>query len=326
MMRLLRALADLASLLHRQVNSRSKDAQSSKPDRHPDPLRVDIQSELRLPVTEYYASQEHERIHNKCMERFRIIIDESVAVLTAVALAILTWQTLGEIKRQTGAAIDAATAAKISANVANATLVATQRPWVSIDASIDGDWEYAHGADLEVQYRLKNHGTTPAVKVYISNTIVNWNPAEKGLIVEMQQKMCGFGKQEPPMNSKGGYTLFPQQDWIEHTGFEFGKGSVDMLLKRTKVPEGFSNVFLAPFIVGCVTYRTTFDALVHQTPFALMVGTKGSEITTDMHGIRLIKGESLLASFWCFANSPRRRSCCRLKESTTAVRENSTYS
>ena len=106
------------------------------------------------------------------------------------------------------------------------------------------------------------------------------------------------------MNSKGGYTLVPQQDWIEHEGFDFGKRSVDMHLKRTKVPEGFPNVFLAPFIVGCVTYRTTFDNSVHQTPFALMVGTKGSKITTDMHGSRIDKGRIPASLFSVLPTAP----------------------
>jgi hypothetical protein len=63
MMRILIALARLIALLDRKVKSVDKDSLPNEHKQNPDPLRVDIQSEIRLPVaiTQHYESEQHDR-------------------------------------------------------------------------------------------------------------------------------------------------------------------------------------------------------------------------------------------------------------------------
>ncbi len=60
--------------------------------------------------------------------------------------------------------------------------------------------------------------------------------------------------------------LFPGQESIEHSGFHLGKAGIEKSL------EAFANVskdftFIFPHIIGCVSYRFTFDGTIHKTPF-----------------------------------------------------------
>lgn len=62
----------------------------------------------------------------------------------------------------------------------------------------------------------------------------------------------------------GAFTLFPNQEHIERSGFDLFNA-----LKDSPSDLHF------PFITGCVTYR--FDNTVHKTPFTVQVTRKPSE-------------------------------------------------
>ena len=208
------------------------------------------------PLTQPFAKDEQWKADQRKNWIWQLL-PQWALVAVSVGAVIAAFSTLTTLNETLDAARNQAAVAQKSADIAQATLLASRRPLVSVDVSIGGDWEYADAVTLEVQYAMKNHGPTPAVKVYISPTMLLSSPGDDRLIVSTQRKMCGFGKQNPPMNSLGGYTLFPQQDRNEHSGFDLSKRSIEIHLKDFKGPPGFPPVFITPFIVGCVTYRST---------------------------------------------------------------------
>jgi hypothetical protein len=168
-------------------------------------------------------------------------------------------------------------------------LLASRRPWVDVDISIAGDWDYgAQGATINVRYKTKNYGTTPAVGVYISPNIVLWTGGGGIDVIAEQNKICEMGQRNPPINAIGGEVLFPGQESTENSGFHLSKEGIEKSLVA------FANVsknvtFIFPHIIGCVSYRFTFDGTVHKTPFIAQITRRGSidslDNSPDLRGI-----------------------------------------
>ena len=258
MIRLLSAIAKVMVLLSKGVQSVRENAKSDDSREKPDPL----QSEIRLPVaiTEYYKSEQEER---KC-KGFRsglVICIEIVALGTALSLAILTWRTVQEINTQ--------------GKIMKDQILADNRPWVSVDISITDDLEFGTPmGSLGLMYLMKNHGRSPAVGVYISSTVYLWRPGGKEIVAE-QSRWCEMARQDPTMNSIGGETLFPDQERSNPIIFSVSKGAIDNSLYL--LPSGMLSEWISPFIVGCISYRFTFDNSLHQTPFIFQITMRSSE-------------------------------------------------
>jgi len=175
------------------------------------------------------------------------------------------------------------------ADITETQLLASRRPWVDVDISIAGDWDYgAQGATINVRYKTKNYGTTPAVGVYISPNIILWTGGGGIDVIAEQNKICEMGQRNPPINAIGGEVLFPGQESTENSGFHLSKEGIEKsLVAFANVSKNFTFIF--PHIIGCVSYRSTFDGTVHKTPFIAQITRRGSidslDNSPDLRGI-----------------------------------------
>lgn len=273
MIRLLAAIAKLIFLLNKEMKPKHEYSKSDDTKKYPDPL----QSEIRLPVaiTKYYESEQQER-EGKNFRRCLVIVIEIVALSTAGSLAYLTWRTVEEIKRQ--------------GDIMKAQIVSDNRPWVSVDLLHPGGFEI--GKNFSFDYKITNHGHTPAVGVYINSTSLLWQPGDGTDFAELEQRMCEFGSRNEPYGS-GPFVLFPSQEYLDSTAFDvFSKAAVGKSLKEGKAfveksfkkgpnEKDFQWVNIYPYITGCVTYRHTFDNSIHRTPFTVQILRRPTIETQD---------------------------------------------
>lgn len=96
---------------------------------------------------------------------------------------------------------------KSSMTLTEQQLLASRRPWVSVGISLTADIEPdGQGYSVKVKYTTHNHGTTPAVGVYIHPHIVLATPAVD--LDGEQNKVCELGMDRTKF-SMGGTTSFP---------------------------------------------------------------------------------------------------------------------
>lgn len=153
-----------------------------------------------------------------------------------------------------------AIAAKKSADVAEKTLVATQRPWIGfksfwIAEPLTFD---VNGARISVTYELENTGNSPAESININVLTFNM-PSDLSQPGATQAKQIEEIKNRPPHPLlRTGYVLFPGQT-IQQTITAYV--TKDEIEKAAQTPLKF----FFPFIIATVEYKFTFDDTKHVT-------------------------------------------------------------
>jgi hypothetical protein len=200
-------------------------------------------------------------------------------VVATICLGIIAYIQIGFLTRAEEISTVAANAAQQSANVARDTLVATERPWISVKMQIGpkGLSFDRDGAHLDVTIILKNSGKTPAVGVSIQGmpqleppvSIVHGLPIMRGIAA--QDEICNAAKRQP-FDLKGvGFTIFPGDTLTTNMLFGFGNEEAvkNIIAEQSQNP----NRLYYPVFVGCVDYFTTLgDDLHHQSRFYYNVG------------------------------------------------------
>lgn len=187
---------------------------------------------------------------------------------------IMAWSTVGILIAtvgNVGVAFNQWQAMKRQADITETQLLASRRPWVGVDISLTGDMEAdIHGYSVKVKYTTHNHGTSPAVGVYVHPQIVLSTPGFD--LDEEQKKVCEMGM-NPAVFSMGGHDLFPGQNNETLSGFGLSKSGIDKSFEiyRQTLGKEVPFTFINPFIIGCVTYRSTFDERIHRTPFRVQL-------------------------------------------------------
>ncbi len=199
---------------------------------------------------------------------------ENLNRITVVG-AVVAILALGGVIWQSRSAHIAAEAAKISADIANETLVASRRPWVSVEiidhegVEIDKTFRFA--------FRLKNYGSTPAVSVFISPTGVLWQPGGDDPAAR-QKDICEATFDGQPVGF-GPFTLTPNQEHVESAGMDLF--SKDAVTKSLAAGPHANSIAIFPHIMGCVRYKSTFDSSIHKTPFNVQITRKPSKSVKD---------------------------------------------
>lgn len=164
----------------------------------------------------------------------------------------------------------AADAAKQSADVAEKTLVATNRPWISVGISIGSDLTYDTQGDARVviNFVLKNVGNSPAANVQILSEI----PVVFGDARPFQKAISDREKLRPAGLGNLGVTLFPGETQTHARNLPISRVSIEEFRRNMIAdngwPEDMPMAFL-PTLVGCVDYKFTFAEGHHQTGFIL---------------------------------------------------------
>jgi hypothetical protein len=163
---------------------------------------------------------------------------------------------------------------KISADAANSAAVTaakqlelTDRPWVTIDASITAPLTY-DGKAVRIAFSFvpKNIGRSPAQGVLIVPELI---PAFMGDDVrEEQKRICDGAAQVNPIFPK--YVLFPNEPFLEPFGLDLSNEAINS--HWGKLPPGMKAPDPIPIaLVGCVDYTYETSPKHHQTGFALDV-------------------------------------------------------
>jgi len=181
-----------------------------------------------------------------------------LAVFTALlVLATIALFVSGE--RNVEVANRGAKAAQQSANVARDTLIAVNRPWISIEVSIDSDLTWSGDeARITLRFDLKNIGKFPAdVNVPITSAIhLMFGPTDP---VEAHQELCQTRKF--PYKGLFGFSLFPNDTAVERNIDLIRPEEVSFFKQR----EGGKQ--FTPAVIGCVKYAFALDDREHATPF-----------------------------------------------------------
>jgi hypothetical protein len=168
------------------------------------------------------------------------------AVAIAIVLLILN---LSQSRATSRATEQVSSAAKSTAEATARQLELSQRPWISIDTSIESPLTFTPegAAQVRVNFVIRNVGSTPA----------------KGLSVQPRILIASWGEQDPVMQrskvceenrtreAETDGTLFPKVEVTKSVTFVADAWDIVKELNRTG---SFS-----PVVIVCASYRSTFD-------------------------------------------------------------------
>ena len=201
-------------------------------------------------------------------------------ILTAIATVVIAWftvslasstkklwgetQAAGAVAQKSAQAAEkAATAAEHSIQVSREAYIASERPWVSVDAVIGSDLlKNSNGIEFGVNFTVKNHGKSPAINVHIFYDVVTLVIAADPFS-DVRQKITSLGTQTK-IGEHMGVQLFPSDvkaiPWIN----TLSNVEIEKALKSHKPLAGMLPSF---YIVGSVFYQSAFGGETHQTGF-----------------------------------------------------------
>jgi len=137
-------------------------------------------------------------------------------------------------------------------------LEASERPWVTLDVGISGPFTIdTNGANVRTKLTLQNVGHSPAIRLAIWTRFYPHTLSNRDAAIE-RQKVCANALIDPTITG----TLFqeskvpsdiPRGDYV----LQIEKAELDNMIK--------SRGLIAPTIMVCVVYRTTFNDEPHHT-------------------------------------------------------------
>ncbi len=273
LLRLLYSTREIIRSIHQDIQAiYEKENSQSNQDRPP--IKLDISSEIRLPVSvsEYYASEQNESQKGRRLDRIRLGL-ETAALIAAISAGIFTLLTLHQVQRQ-------ADAAQAQVSIMQQQLEATDRPWVKIDATANTDWKRGamiggplsfdaegHGS-LTAKLTLTNTGRSVANHVYLRQKILatGLDAAEMDLPPYEQKTLCDgpnqYIKDKHKIDPR--YTIFPNDTQVEFMASGFDTKQVRMLPSPIPFKNGKP---IQLYLIGCVDYDYSLSTGPHQTGF-----------------------------------------------------------
>lgn len=190
-----------------------------------------------------------------------------LAIFTGVTAAVGLIQ-IGFLLSADDTARRSADAATLAAQVARDTLVATQRPWLSVEVALTGAGLVYDGngdGHIDVAFSVKNTGPSPALNTHIDAKFVPFMTATGRTGVDDLRDTCVAAKRAPAGNGLLGQTVFPQQLYSEVPNLLITKTLFQGAMEPVVAAKDVTN-FVAT-LVGCVSYRSSVDDQWHITPF-----------------------------------------------------------
>jgi hypothetical protein len=228
--------------------------------------------EKAAPSNEQYAQQQSAEQHSPVrsaevspdreIARYTLALAVFTALLVLVSIFQIAFlisadQIAGEAA---GAAKDSAKYAKEAAEVANKTLIETQRPWMEpLEISVGSPLVFDdQGLRVTIASRLKNVGNVPAINVRLLAFILGG-----GLdVLNEQEKFCVGVKKQP---DKSGPTVFPNQVTGQSISIPLSKADIE---KFGMSKPGDTRKFITPIVIGCIDYQLPVNGEHRQTRFA----------------------------------------------------------
>jgi len=167
-----------------------------------------------------------------------------------------------------------------------------QRPWLSVQAKPTHGLIWVNGKQpaMSLQFSIKNVGKTIAKRINLDAKMFPTS-AEMPVAIEAvkkQDELCDQIKTGPIT-----YDLFPTSEPMER---ELSVSVVPSAIEgqAIAIPGEKPRKFVGFYVVGCVTYNSSFSDALHQTRFAYHllrpIGTEGGKFLTMSDGKPLLTG------------------------------------
>jgi hypothetical protein len=166
----------------------------------------------------------------------------------AIVLGLLI-VNLSQSRATSRASQQASTAAKSTAEATARQLELSQRPWISIDTSVESPLTFTSegAAQVSVKFVIRNVGGTPAKGLSVQPKIVIASQGEQDPVMQ-RSKIC----EENRMREAGADgTLFPKVELTKSVTFLADPWDI---VKESNRTGSFS-----PVVIVCASYRSTFD-------------------------------------------------------------------
>jgi hypothetical protein len=179
-------------------------------------------------------------------------------------LAVAGVYQLNFLSRAEGIAAATSEAAKDSADLAKDTLIASNRPWLYVDAKIKGIIDFTREPiTVPIEYVVTNSGHSPALSVWITAEFLVHNLGRAAW--DIQRDYCDgirktFTERSVGDPKKARLVVFPDHPYLETAYYQIDQ---DQLKAAVKITGNYAQSLL----IGCVNYRTSVDSDAHQTRF-----------------------------------------------------------
>jgi hypothetical protein len=211
--------------------------------------------------------------HLEAGDRKKRAIDLITIAVVSLTLIFtgLSWiafyEQVHEMKLAYGPIKESAEAATKSANVAESTLVATNRPWISVEKiDITAPLEITEdGGFTEAEVHVKNVGKSPAIRVGIATDLLIRNREDT---LERQKTFCAAVRSSLEKTAKDTnalkpeFTIFPDRLATLGTRASFRP---DDFKKYWEWLRNIPGPAALPTIIGCVHYEFAFAEGYHVT-------------------------------------------------------------
>jgi len=158
--------------------------------------------------------------------------------------------------------------------------IASQRPWVLVNAAVGGPIRYfkGHGMDIRLKLTFENTGHSPAIYVFPALEVYSF---EEKKLFNKQSELCHDLKKSKYTES-GAFVLFPGE-----------KRTVDRKLywPQANIVASKTGEVL-PVITGCVDYQMLSRQEHYQTGFIYVMELKSSE-----SGVQGVSGSIIMGGY-----------------------------
>ncbi len=191
--------------------------------------------------------------------------EKSLMVAGTLAVALFTWTLYKTARDQLFASHAALEIAERSARITEQTLVASQRPWLSVEVGLAGPLIITdEEVRVEIGFTVKNVGKSPALNMQVEPLLMSiMHRTQDDHPMAKTQKLSEEIKSRPlAENSITGNTIFP--DEISRQVINLGIRIEDL---KNSAPEGVELDTFGLELAGYVSYRTAFNDGIHLSHF-----------------------------------------------------------
>ena len=222
----------------------------------------------RHKTSRYHQFCEKYKVKKKWV-RFRRHGPQWIEAGCAIALVVITGSYTYYASQQAGAAITAAGAAKKSADVAETTLIATNRPWLDLDAHLAGPLTLNEQGEarIVVEVKTENIGHSPAVSVSDAQSMIQVILLTPNPWHELR-KVCDQATTQStnPHNRGVTETIFPGKPYQQSINLGLSKQELARSINDT-FPTAGRDPSIHPAIIWCVAYQAAFSDVPHRTGY-----------------------------------------------------------
>lgn len=228
------------------------------------------------------AEEDAKERQNKAASDWWLIALTAMLAIATIALVLVTgglvwfaWRQARDMKEAIEAARTSAIAADVSNKITREIYVATERPWLSLGATLSSDLTWCdYDARLSVDFEIVNIGKSPATNIYMIAEI-HVRPIGATNLDLWEDLILRVNE-----HKYEGEIIFPRGNLKSTWNFDITEKSI----ARVLVKEGMDNIGIHPWILACVSYQFTEESeRTHYTAIRLsLVRRSGDHATSIM--------------------------------------------